>query len=124
MEPIKTLMTERVEAPTDETVLTTPSGYPDVQIVSMTELNQAFVRGTRTFIQTLAVTFAAIMTGAPQAATVEALRFFDLPVPQHKALIAILSLVLIPLSTGIAAFIQNYAELKARTDVTLPKMRA
>ena len=120
----KVVVTARPDAPPTGTVLPTPVGDKDRIVVAVPAWKLAYVRGVRSALQTLAVTFFGLLTGAPQAALVEGLRFFDLMVPEHKALLAIVTLIILPLISGIAAFLHNYTELKAKLDETMPTLRA
>ena len=123
-ETIKTIVTDRPDAPVDGTILATPAGKPDVQVLVKSASSQALTRGIRSFIQTFALTFATLMTGAPQAAMMEGFKYFDIPFPTHKALIALITLVVIPLASGLTSFVQNISEFYVKLDKSNPELRA
>lgn len=112
----KMLVTERAEAPKDKSVLETPQGKPDVEVVAMPMWKLALVRGIRTYLQSLVGFILAGGTGAAQAVGV------NLPVGDFwKLLIACGSLAVAP---AVISLLQNAVEILSKLDSTNPGVRA
>ena len=117
-ETIKTVVTDRGagEGPKDKSILHTPSGQANVEIVSLSVTAQVGIRVLRTYLQGLVGFLLAAGTGAAAAVGV------NMPVGDFGSLLVqSASLAVAPAVIGA---LQNIIELLARMDTSAPQLRA
>jgi len=112
------LVTDRPGAPADKSILRTPSGEENQQVVRSRAWVQALVRAGRTWGQGVA---ANILTAGTALAAVQAMGF---PLPENVLLATTVAVLVEPLRTSAVTFIHNMLELTAEWDTTKPKFRA
>lgn len=113
----KVVVTASHKAPRDRSILETPPGKEDLQVVVMSWWKQAAIRTGRTYLQTL-VTF--ILAGLPSSSvragletTTEAV---GISVPADQFLGLIVSAASLALGPAIIAFLQNMVEILGKLD--------
>ena len=111
------LVTDREGAPADRSILRTPSGEANQQVVRSRAWVQALIRAARTWGQGVA---ANILTAGTAVAAVQALGF---PLPTNALLATIVAILVEPLRTSAVTFIQNMLELTAEWDTSKAKFR-
>jgi len=117
-EVIKTVVTDRGagEGPKDRSILHTPAGQANVEIVALSVWAQVGIRVLRTFLQGWVGILIAGGTGAAAAVGV------NMPVGDFGALLVqSASLAVAP---AVISALQNIIELLGRVDVNNPGMRA
>ena len=113
---LKVLMTERPEGPTNESVLKTPSGEANVEVLTMTWYSQTGIRVARTYLQGLLGFILTLATPAGEAVGIK------LPVMDFTGvLVTSASLAVAP---AVIALIQNAIEILTQLDTNSPKLRA
>jgi len=112
------LVTDREGAPTDKSVLRTPSGEANLQVVTSRAWVQALVRAARTWGQGVG---ANILTAGTALAAVQAMGF---PLPENLLLATTIAVLVEPLRTSAVTFIYNMLEFTAGWDTSKPKFRA
>ena len=117
-EVIKTVVTDRGagESPEDRSILRTPAGQANVEIVALSVWTQVGIRVLRTYAQSVLGFVLAVESGA--AAGV------GLAMPAQdfgKRLLVALSMAAAPAAVSL---LQNFVELLNRLDQTNPTFRA
>jgi hypothetical protein len=111
----KVLVTERADAPPDGTVVATPAGVPDFQVVVVPGLVRALVRSARTYIQVLIAGLVGV--------AVPAAGMLPDPLPPMDAgtkIVAVAGAALLP---AFVSLLWNVAELLAKLDESAPELR-
>ena len=114
--PEKVLVTERPTAPADDTIIKTPVGMADVQVVVMTWYGQVAVRVARTYLQSLIGFLSAIGSGATEAVGIH------IPVGDFWDLL--LKSMGLAVAPAVFSLLQNTYEILTRLDQTNPQVRA
>lgn len=114
LQPTKVMVSASDTAPADRTVLKTPEGVEDVQVVVVSRWRQVLIRTVRTYLQGFVGFLVAGQTGAADAVGVY------LPAGDFLALcISSASLALAP---AVISVLQNTIELLSELDS--PQTRA
>ena len=113
---IKTLVTERAEAPVDKSVLHSPSGLANVEIVTLSVWAQIGVRCLRTFVQSLLGFIVAVGSGAAGGVGIN--------IPAQDFITLIISSASLSVAPAVICLLQNAVEMLSRLDVTNPAIRA
>lgn len=117
-EPTPVLITERETSPSNDTVVRTPSGLPDVLIKTMTPIAQVLVRAARTFLQSLVGFLFVVVAARPLAENLGVM------IPAPDFLDALKIAAGFAVAPTVISFLQNLIELLARVDESFPKARA
>lgn len=113
---IKILTTERPEGPEDKSILKTPSGATNVEVITMTWYSQVGIRVLRTYLQSLLGFILAIGTGAAGGV--------GLNIPAQDFLQLLISSGSLAVAPAAIALLQNMVEILGKFDVTNPQLRA
>ena len=126
----KVVVTARPKAPRDKSIVETPAGKKDLQVIIMGWAHQAVVRTMRTYVQTVLGNLANV--GVVGAVAVTA--FANLSPEEHAAIqraysaLEFWQVLLIAFSTAVApavvTFLHNAIELLAKLDEKGPEWRA
>jgi hypothetical protein len=112
----KVLITERATAPADDSVLKTPVGSADVQVITMTWYSQVGIRFLRTYLQSLLGFILAVGSGAAGGVGIH------IPVGDFGDLL--LKSAGLAVAPAVVSLLQNSIEILSRLDVTKPEVRA
>lgn len=118
MENIKTLVTERPDAPEDGSIVKTPSGDANIQFVTRTVWAQVGIRVARTYVQALAGFIIAVETGAAAGVGVA------VGIPASAFMSRFWIAAGMAAAPAVMALLQNVIELLSKMDETSPEFRA
>lgn len=118
VDPIQTLVTDRADAPSDGTIVSTPGQRPDLVIKLMTPIAQVLVRAARTYVQGL---IGFLVLGVAAKPLAEGLGVVIPPGDFWAAFQVAAGLATAP---TVISLLQNVAELLGRVDALFPQFRA
>lgn len=113
---IKILTTERESGPENKSILKTPSGETNVEIVTMSIYAQVGIRVLRTYLQSLLGFITVVGTGAAGAVGIE------IPMKDFGQLFW--TSAGLSVAPAAISLLQNAIEILSRMDTTNPQMRA
>jgi|SRR5688572_7302458 len=126
----KVVVTDRPKAPRDKSIVETPTGKKDLQVILMGWAHIAIVRTLRTYVQSVLGNLANVGIAGAVAVTAFANLSLEEQATIQRAYSALefWQVLLIAFSTAIApavvAFLHNAVELLTRLDEKGPKWRA
>lgn len=108
MEPKQVVVTAGEQAPLDRSILTTPEGKEDLQVVTMTWWKQAAIRTARTYLQGLVGFLVAAGSGAAGALGIQ--------LPVHDFADLLLTSASLAVAPAVIALLQNAVEILGKLD--------
>ena len=113
---IKILVTDRPENPEDKSILRTPSGEANVEVVTMSIYSQVGVRVLRTFLQGWLGFILTLASPAGEAVGIK--------LPAMDFVGVLLTSASLAVAPAVIGAIQNAVELLTQLDTNSPKLRA
>ena len=113
------LVTAGPSAPLEGTIINTPPGQSDLQVIAVSRWNQVWIRTARAFAQSLVGNLTSV-----GASVVVVVKVFGLDLPLNGFLATVYVALGLTLTPTLVAFLQNAIEILNNMDKTAARFRA